>query len=217
MAEPRRIDDLTQEELMILTDEEVGRYIELEIACQGITPVDVPVAPSIESAGITADVIVYEVGTVLVADAKSAKILAKLPLLDEKYEYRTGYDYKWVDPVINPEVKEKSYYRQKDVVRVKHILVDNERMLEDYKSKKNKYDKYLEDTGQIRNYVWKLVNEVRDFGHEVDLAKTVYAKHLELAGDDTVVAERFFRDAYKEQDDIVSAILGKPELEPTTD
>lgn len=199
--------DMTHEQLLAVTEKDIETLIEIEIAHKGIMPIECPTPPDIGSAGIAKDHVAYNVKGMLFAKKEDALAVAAMSILGEEYDYSgAGYNYKWLDPVINPDVAEVSYYKQADVVRVQQALIELKKKKDAYECKKGEYDKYMKSTGDIRNDVWATITNVREKEQELTLARRTYKKHLELAGNDADVAQKFFCDAYRERQDIITAM-----------
>jgi len=209
----QRIDDLEHNELIALTEEQVQRLIDIEIAHAGIMPTEPPERPTLEKAGIIKSEIAYRVGDMYFAERTDAEAVAQMNILKADHDWNIGYDYKWLTIKIDSAISEESFYRHEDVVCVKNVLADNEAKKKDYEPKKNAYDKYLSTTSQIRSNVWAKVHTAQDLQKEIELAKKTYQKYLDLAEQDETVATNFFREAYKKREDLIEVILGKQEVE----
>ncbi len=207
----KRIDDLEQKELVSLTEAQIQRLIDIEIAHAGIMPVDCPIPPSLKNAGIVKTEIAYRIGDMYFANRADAETVARMNCLKSEYDWNISYNYKWLTPTIDPVITEESFYRQEDVVRVKGILADIESKKKDYEPQKTAYDKYLKATGDIRNQVWAKVHAAQALQREIELAQRTYQKHLDLAEQDETVAQNFFREAYKDREDLIEAVIGKRE------
>lgn len=203
----RMIGDLSQSELAALTEEEIERFIQLEIAVDGIEPVECPRAISLENAGIVADDTAYQVCGVVVRSIEDAKIIAGLPVMHEQYDYTTGYQYKWLDPTIPVKIEEVHFYKQHDVGAVKDILQRNKAKQEEYETQKRTFDKFLTDTGKIRGRVYEAVRDACQSARQVQLARETFDKYMDLASGDRTVAASFFRNTYKDRPELIAAVL----------
>ena len=204
----KRYFDYEQEELAELTDEDVKTLIELEIAHEGIMPIPCPEKPDLENAGITKCVRGFQIGSLICKNEEDAITISGMELLTDNYNYTIGYDYKWLDPILNPKITEVYFYKQDDISRVASVLQDIERKKKVYENEKNKYDSFIAKTGKIRDSVWSSVTKARKFEEKVGFAKEIYEKHLTLAEGSEEIAQKFFRDAYEGEEDIVKRVLG---------
>ncbi len=204
----QRIEELTQEELVALSEDEIQRFIEIKVADAGVMPTPLPVEITVESAGIIASERVYEVAGVLLRNKHDAEKVAVMEILKTAYDWNISYTYKWLEQQTENAIKEVFYYKQEDIVRVKKVLVDSKAKKDAYKTQKDEYNEFLKKTGEMRANVWGVVNEAKSLQREIDLAKKTYEKHLDLADQDKQVAGKFFRDAYKGREDLIENVLG---------
>jgi hypothetical protein len=199
-----RYSDLTHEELIVLKEEDIDRYIDIEIAHEGIMPVACPEVPTVAEEGIVQSEIAYEVGGLLFKNEEDAIKVSMMAQVKSSYDYSSGgYDYMWLDPVFERSVAKKMFYKQSDVVRIKDILQKNAAKRKDYDNQKTKYDKYLKNTGQIRESVYSLYHDALRLEEEYRGAEKILAKYKDLSGGDEAIATSFFRNTYKERPDIL--------------
>lgn len=203
----KRAEEMEHKELLTLTDKDIDVLVEIEIAHAGIMPVECPAPPDLGSVGIAKDHIAYKVGGLLLVNREDAVTISAMPRLMENYDYNgAGYSYKWLDPVTDCQVEESPYYRQADVVRVQEALMALKNKKDQYEAKKSDYDKFMKATGDCRNVVWDIIDRARGKEQDLALARRTYARHLELADDDTAIATKFFCDAYKNREDIIDSM-----------
>src|SRR5258708_5632425 len=88
----KTFDELNHEEIVALTEAEIERFVEIDIAKAGIMPVDPPVPPSLEAEGIVRSVIGFSVGSSIFVTETDAIECASKPMLEEKYDYQIGYE-----------------------------------------------------------------------------------------------------------------------------
>ncbi len=204
----KRYSDLTHEELIVLKDDDVERLIDIEIANEGIMPVSKPEVPTLEAEGIVASEVAFEVGGILFKNEDDAITVARMDSFTTNYNYQVGgYDYKWLDPVIDRTITRRTFYKQADIVRIKEILVKNKSKRKEYESRKKDYDEFLESTGKIRNAVYSFWREALNLQQEIDEAKAILEKYRALADSDETVAINFFKNTYKTREDIIAKVL----------
>ena len=202
----KRYSEMTPEELVALPDDQVRRLIDIEIAFAAIKPVEVPVEPTLEAAGITASVIGYKVAGLVFRDEKDAQVVASLPILKEAYSYSVSYDYRWLEPT-ERKVEKVAFYKQEDVLRTGSALKENESRLNVYNKQKSAYDKYLRNTTEISSSVWQAIREAKDRIDKIEAGKRAYQKYLSLADGDHKIASNFFCDAFKDDEELVKIVL----------
>jgi len=206
----KRYNDLKHEELVVLTEEDIERFIDIEIAYNGIMPVSCPEVPSLAQEGIVATEIAFEVHEILCKTEEDAIAISRMEVFRTDYDYNAGgYDYKWLSPILDPSITKKTFYKQSDIVRIKDVLAKNKEKKSEYEKKKEAYDKYLKATGQIRSDVYAVYREAIDLQRDFDAAKLIHKKYLELANQDSVVAMGFFKNTYKDRPEIIKAVLGE--------
>jgi len=202
----KRYNEMTPEELVALTDEQIRRLIEIEVAFAAIKPVEIPIEPTLEAAGITAGVIGYKIGESVFLDEKDALAVQALPVLKEAYAYNISYSHRWLEPAEH-KVEKIAFYRQEDVLRIGAALKENEQRRTAYKDQKRQYEAFLEKTTDISNKIWGAVREAKEALDKIEAAKRAYRKYLELADGDHEIAVKFFRDAFKDEEELIKATL----------
>jgi hypothetical protein len=202
----KRYSEMTHKELVALNDEQVRRLIEIEIAFAAIKPVEVPVEPTLEAAGITASVIGYKIGELIFLDEKDAQTVAALPGMKDHYSYSISYDHRWLEPA-SDKIEKVAFYRQEDVLRVGGALKENEKRNAVYRKNKEDFDKFLRETTEISSNVWQAVREAQDALSKIEAGKRAYQKYLSLADGDHKIASKFFCDAFKDEEELVKKVL----------
>ncbi|HUW31821.1 MAG TPA: hypothetical protein VM223_09435 [Planctomycetota bacterium] len=212
----KRYTDYEAAELAALTDEQVATLIELEIAIAGIKPVFKVLPPTLAEVHITPCVVTYQVGERYFQNEDDAIEVARKPFFKLDYDYQgAGYDYKWLEPVQDTEVSKHLFYRKEDVMRVKEALAENHRKRQTYDKQNQEYNEFLKATSAIGHEVWSVVDEARKKVAEIEHAKGIFQKHLQLAEGNEEIAKNFFKAAYKGRADILEVVLGaEPEPDP---
>jgi hypothetical protein len=202
----KRYYDLTHEELIALDEKAMEQLVDLEVAFAGIMPVACPEVPSLEKEGIVRSETAYKVGFMYFSKEEDALAVSRLTQYEVKYDYNTGYDYKWLEPEINQTITKEQFYKQTDVVMIKDILQKNKAKRETFERQKNLYDKFLSETGKIREQVYSAWREALKFEQELTDARNLLVKYRDLAGGDETVAITFLRNTYKSREDILGKV-----------
>lgn len=203
-----RYSELPIEQLASLTEEQIQLLIDLEIAHEGILPVECPQKPTLSSVNIQQDDQAYEVAGILVKKQEDALTIANLSVLEQKYDYSgAGYSYKWVEPHIDMSIKPVSFYKKEDVMRVRTALTDMNKFKEKYAAEEKAYENFVKRTSNTRNEVWACVMKAGKKVQEIKSAEVMYKKYLVLADNEEWIAKKFFLDAYRTRPDIVKAVL----------
>lgn len=204
----KRYNELTHEELIALKEEGVERLIDIEMAHAGIMPVACPAFPTLEAEGIVASEIAYEVGELLLKNESDAIAVENMETYCSNYDYHIGgYDYRWLEPIVNQTITKRMFYKKTDIARIKEVLQRNKTKREEYEMHKKKYDSFLTETGKIRDSVYKTYHAALVFQGEIDDAKALLEKYRNLADGNEEVAVNFFRNTYKSREDIVERVL----------
>ena len=178
----KRYNELTHEELIALSETDIERYIDIEIAYAGIAPVSFPKELKLENEGVIASEVAYEVGDILFKNQDDAIAVSGMDTYTTEYDYYSGgYDYKWLNLNTNKQVTKRMFYKQSDIVRIKEILQRNKSKRDKYEKDKKVYDKFLSETGKIRDSVYQIYNEALCFQQEVDKAKILLEKYRDLS------------------------------------
>ena len=205
----KRYDEYLHKELIILEEKDIERLIDLEIAHEGVVPCACPEVPSLEKEGIVCSDVGYKIGNFVFRQEEDALKVSQMETLEEKYDWGIGYDYKYLDPITDTTVSKVLFYKQQDVMMIKEVLQRNKLKKDEYDKKKITYDSYLSKTGKIRGNVYSFVREAKDAEEEFELARKTYQHHLKLADGDATVAVKFFKNTYKDNENIIDAVLGK--------
>jgi hypothetical protein len=209
----KRYTEYGKGELASLTEEQVTVLIDIEIAEAGIKPVTQPKELSLSDAGITATEIFFQVSgggyrdEILVKTEEQARQIAAIPAFKKAYDYNMGDKYSWAE-TNTITVSQVSLYKQEDVRRIAPLLQENKTKREKYNKENQEYQKYCDATANCRNSVWSAVSDDKEWVKETELAKRTWEKHLKLADGDRKVAERFFRNAYQGEDELIEVVLG---------
>ncbi len=201
----RRIHDLSFEELCALTDDQVRTFVEIEVAEQGIMPELPPQPVELADLGIRRTVEVFLVDGVLFPSESDAVAFAAMPHGTEEYQWNIGSEYKWYSPSAASSPRKVSLYDENDVLRVKSALVEQNTRDTAYKEARRRYGEFVRKTADVSAKVWCIVSAAREMARRYELARQTYARYLELADGDTATAQRFFANAYKDDQEIMDA------------
>jgi hypothetical protein len=204
----QRIGDLSKEELLTVTDEQVRRFIEIELAYAGIIPIappgDKPTAPSIETT-----VSAFKVGDLIFLDATEAATVAAMPSMRKsQYDYNGGgWEYQWLGPAEAVGVQGVRFYSETQIAALKKELVEYKQKAAAWDQHNAEYQKFHQKVNDITNGAWKPVLEARRLREEIAEANKVLVKYRELAEGDEQIARNFFKKAYADRQDILDAVM----------
>lgn len=206
----KRFNDYSKKELAAFLDEEVERLIDIEVAFAGIKPVSNPTLKEESVIDIEPTETAYDVNGLLFMNELDALAVEKFPRFTAEYDYsRTGTEYKWLkpEPDYSNGVRAIKYYTKEQVDKVRDIIIANKKISEYNKEIVKEYNDFRESISSIREDVWGAVYEAKSFLRKLDQASATYQKHLSLADGDTKIAENFFREAYKGDDETINSVL----------
>lgn len=205
----KRYEDLSRDELAALTQEELQWYIDIEIAYEGITPVPQPVPVPDFDPGIKQTVNAFEVCGLIVMNIKDAQTIAAIDVYNSDYDYYgAGSNYKYLtEKYGNHEIRNVVFYKKDEVDRIKHQLKDRKEELERYSSDKREWDKYQDETRKCHERVMNAHYEALEYQRKLAYGKQQYERFLGLAEGDTGIANRFFYDAFKRDEELLAVIL----------
>lgn len=202
----KRLEELSQLELGLLDDEQAKALIDLEVAHAGLRPEMPPVKPT--SIQLERTEVAYEVGGLLFKNRDEAEgVCETVPLLRCQYDWNLGYSKEWLEP-FTPTVVPKRFLRKDQVEAHREELIGLKIQEDVYQAQKKKYDAYVAARGSIERQVWDAIREGHRYRAELEYAKRQLERYKELAEGDEKIARKFFLEAYKDDADIVSNVLG---------
>lgn len=209
----KRYTDYQKGELATLTDEQIQRLIDIEIAEAGIKPVPEPVKPTLADVGIKPTDHYYQLkgvgyGACLIKGEEDAKKLLEMVVFEKEYDYQVGDAYSWAQKA-DVQLVQISLFRKEDIDKIKHTLRENRTLQEQYKKDSEAYKKYTGATHDCRVEVHTAVDNDRNHVRMVKLAMDTWTHYLSLAEGDKEVAERFFRNAYRDDIELIEVVLGQ--------
>lgn len=205
----KRFKELSKEELATLTDEQTQYFIDIEIAHEGIMPVLEPQYFAVPTVDIKPTEVAYECHSQLFKHKEDAIKFSEMEKLNDSYEYAIGSDYKFLTAKSDygNDVKTKYFYKKEELEKIQLTLQDISRIQSKNKEQEKEYKNFIDETAKIRETIYEAINEAQDEIREIEKAKNVYAKHLSLADGNKEIADKFFKDAYKNYPEIIEKVL----------
>ena len=205
----KRFTEYTQDELALLDEEGVQRLIDIEIAVAGIAPVSPPLPLNPERLGLVKSETAYRVSGTLYETMEDAKIAQGLKMVNEDYDCAAGWHYKYLVPVNGPGIDMVQFYQKSDVLENAGRLRDLNNEKEKYDKEQATYKEYLKAIGVCRDEVKDAVNEAHIRAPSpFQSAQQTLDNYVKLAEGDEAIAKNFFLGTYKNQPDIIEAVLG---------
>ncbi len=222
----KKIENYTNEELLLLTDQEVDLIIKLHLADAGIK---FPVKPEEPTyfAVPEADTTVYRVtgADVLFSDKAVAEEVAKVMRehISSLYitEYFNGdYEHQTLKSAQNSynfnegiQVVVVRHYSKELLKEISDNLAQNKQLKKDYEAARAEYDSAYKDGSEIMEEVRSVVRNAKEAQREKQRLLEHYKEYLELAANNKDIAWNFMKKAYsvsQDQEDYINAYVNNP-------
>jgi hypothetical protein len=205
----KRYTDLTMEELNALTDAEIRKFIDIEVAFAGIQMVTKPLPIETSRIAIVPTVSAYHVKGVLVEDLEVAKVLQGAVIFTPNYVY-PDYDRKYLDEKTDVGIETQQFYRKEELEQVKGQVAAAKEAETTFKEANKAYCECQQQIDAFQHEVMGAVSNARHVVYQRQQAQAAYDRYLDLADGNEEIAAKFFRDAFKGQADVLYYVLGDP-------
>lgn len=196
----KKLDEMTREEIVALTEEEIQRIINYAYAEAGAPlPTNRPVEPKITP--IQPDRTVYSIETIYFADrdeaTKVADFMKKMTLVDIRYFNGPSYDKRAVKregqeiSVHSVPVYSEEYY-----AKIKDTKKTNDDLTAKYKEDLDEYNKTSGIREEIRDEIMEKIHDAQRHQTRIDNARSRFEEYLELADGNRKIALNFLSKAY---------------------
>jgi hypothetical protein len=212
-------EQLTDKELLELTQDQIDWYIKLKKAEAGIRIVVCPETPEYRQIP-DKDFTLYEVCGYHFEDRETAEEIAravngkitKAYKVDYDY-YRGGSDHKYAKPYEGNlvDVNIVTVYKKETYFGIKDILISNKKIEDAYKDLKNEYDQQEEASSEIVEKIYGAIIGARERKQQYEEYLTRIQEYLRLSNGDTTVAWNFFEKAYTIEPTVKNRILESEE------
>lgn len=217
-------DQLTDNELLELTQEQIDWYIKLKKAESGIRIITCPTMPETREIPGT-DLVLYDVSGFNFIDRETAEEVSKF--INSKiakaytvdYDWGVGSDKKYAKPFTGNlvDVKLENVYSETTYNSIKNILISNEKIMRAFKDLKNEYDDMEEKATEIVDKIYNTINEARGRKQQYEEYVIRIQEYLRLANGDTKVAWNFFDKAYEIEPTVKNRIMESEEYNKAVD
>ena len=207
-----RFSDLSIEEKLKLTDEEVDEFIDLECAFGGIKLIPCPgepVKPEMEEKETY-----YQIG--YIGDLKfkniedAEKVIKLLKTCDMvKISYLGDYNYVSEVKNFSKQVNVYTVYSKEDIEKNKGELERYSKKKDSYDELKKEYDRELERKTLEEDKIWDEINHLRDIKKMQDDIVVIYQKYCVMAKENSEVAMQFLQNAYSDKLDKIKETIGE--------
>lgn len=214
-----RIHDLSQQQLLDLTDEDINRYVDLECAVEGVALLpDLPDAPAAPEA--QPDLPVYRVSGFMFMDRDKAEEVAEY--LNRQPRMTTTYikgPHDWrgpetVEPETSPIEVSTSRYWSRSYYQQHAAALDGYRTAKEaWDKKKSEHDCIVEGRKAHEDAVHEIVGRAWDKHHMERNIHATFERYKKLADGDHNTALRFLLDSNRWDVDDVMATVGPWEVQ----
>ena len=215
----KRIDELTEQEILALTSEDIALMIKLAKAEAGIKFITYPVEPEYDkvsdptittySSDLLGDRISFTNVDELNALIKTIKSFKTLVSVDYNWNY--GSENRYISKPTNItelNTTTRVVYSNEQYNNLKELIINNKKLKEDYEVALKEYktnEEYSVDiVNTIKDKVGEVTNKYQRFEELYNLFVNTY---LPLANDDYSIAKKFLNNAYHlsiEQEDYIA-------------
>lgn len=215
----RNFNNLTNEEKVVLTTEEVQYYARIDCANRGviipqkpISEVQIVASPTGKYYQIGYESFVFETEgdaqNYIDSKSKSFRVSSIGSNYDNKNQYvgAPTEDYK--------EIKTITLYTAEEANSLKDILKANSEASKEWAT----YNNSLKEYNEIESSIWDEIKEISYKNSRVSYYDKVYSDYLELAGNNDSIAFTFFDKAYRNNSlsdidrEIVDEMLDRPQI-----
>lgn len=200
----KRLDELTQAELVALTQEEINAYLRLACVEEGI-PTNVPDPGPEPTPPPIADkdkVTVYECCGVLFWTSGDASVvlssMASVPKVT--FDYNSVYELKYIVPMNDysvPQIHERSFLASKEVALAYETKYKEFRANHDsWKGRNKEYQKSQDRIGAMYLDIQERIREAHSALSYLDYLKKEWATCLQCAEGNVEIAEKFFNKMF---------------------
>lgn len=213
----RAFEDLSNEEILALTDEDIQRYCDLACAQEGAPllppePGEKPVKPDHEP-----DVPVFSAGgeyflSQEVALGVAEAINAGRPVT---WDYAGGWPHKRITGTKEyaEAVAASRFFSAAKWEEVKGEILAHEEAKTRWEKEKKEYDEAVKARSRVTEWIWDKISEVREAERQRERFTSLLTRYLDLADGDEVVARKFLFDAHPEARDFLEPLVELRELE----
>lgn len=215
--------ELSEPELLALTDDDIARYLDLEAAEQGVPLLPPPPVAPTKSADNTPDLTVYTIAG-LTFTAKSEALDIRDAIFKTKtrvlLQYASGrYTYsgpmKAVPDDDEPTISDSKVFSEYDADKRAASLAAQNDADEEHRKAREAYDRIVTWRQTARQPIVDAINNARRFEARRLFLTNEHERYLQLAGNNRRIAARFLAHAHPDAEErLPAAFQFKPEDPP---
>jgi hypothetical protein len=194
----KKINELTEQEILDLTEEQIEKMIKISCAEEGVKMLKKPEKPAYHAIP-PADVLPYRVSGVspLFPNIKDAEEIARIIQKSDAKDYGYEHDQRVIrDHTVNFSTEPFPVYSLDLHKEILPLIKENERLNQSYEAAFSEYTAEKQKRDELSGCILNRIGEVRGEYAEMERIWTLYRdEYLPLSGDETV-AMAFLKKAY---------------------
>lgn len=213
-------EQLTDVELLALTQEEIDWYIKLKKAEAGVRILKCPETPEYRSIP-ERDLTLFDVNGFNFIDKETAEEVANIinshvtKAFRVDYDWNRGSEFKYAKPydgtLVNVQIEK--VFTKATYDSIKDILTSNKKIEEAYKKLKNEYDEQEEKSTELIEKVYNAISEARTRKEQSEEYIARIQEYIRLANGDVTIAWNFFDKAYSVDPSVKTKIMESDEYQ----
>lgn len=198
----RTVKDLTDEELINLTDEEIEALVTVQLMHEGIVVPEAPVRPEREPDYSDLPTKTYVkiqgngYGAVLLANAEDVEKLRGVRILRADYTRQRQGKYHYTAEETQWEIGSMEIYDRDDLAKRDAELVEVTARYDTYLADLKEYERAVEKKRKVVDDIYSTIYDARTRKAKADNIHATFEKYVGLADGDEHVAWRFLCKAY---------------------
>jgi len=195
-----RVYDMTEEEILALTDEQINKLIDYECALEGAPMLPPDPGPKPTKDIPKPDAQAYAVAGFYVTDAEHAgRILAAL---NSGTLYATEYgrssSIRYLSPITNdsyqtPKMELKAFHSAELWDSIKDDQSAFGELEKEWERRKKEYNKAVEERSKLTESVWEHVGDLRSHAWQREQIRDEFKRYLDLAENNNKIALAFLK------------------------
>jgi hypothetical protein len=209
----KSFEELTDKELLGLTDEMVQYYVDYACAQAGV-PFLPPYPNEPEKSRITPDTVLYQVGELKFADRSIAEqivSIAKGKMVETDYISGPSYQKKISSRTKTPSISEIDVFSEDAWKSYGTAVVQYESDKKDYESAKKEYDRISSLRNSVSDEIYMKISKVKEAERKKENYRLLFKNYLDLSKGDREIAFAFLEKAYpgiKDWPELVAEFTG---------
>ena len=197
------INELTDQEIMKLTDDDVIAMVRRKCAEEGVKILQQPEEPT--PFQIQPELTFFVVAGHYFENAADAEatVLTLVKSYEEAYDYAVGYSHKYPKKIESRsiEIETKRLFSKKQLDTFKDELTAHKEAESRYSELQSEWKEAQGHRNEFADEIWDKVREVRAKYDKLNNMRQQYADYVKIANGDEQLAWQFFVKAYQEQND----------------